>query len=146
MSLPVSCPPAESGGTGGTPSPVGGYSSSEASSGGPFCSEAGSAPSGGSFSNGNYAAYDPAGYPIAARLLEDGRRWSILPGPVAIAAPVRILQGGADDAVPWRHALDLAEALESRDVVFTLIKDGDHRLSRPQDLARLVTAVEEISE
>ena len=90
--------------------------------------------------------YDPAGYPIAARLLEDGRRWSILPGPVAIAAPVRILQGGADDAVPWRHALDLAEALESRDVVFTLIKDGDHRLSRPQDLARLVTAVEEISE
>ena len=66
MSLPVSCPPAESGGTGGTPSPVGGYSSSEASSGGPFCSEAGSAPSGGSFSNGNYAAYDPAGYPVTS--------------------------------------------------------------------------------
>jgi hypothetical protein len=45
--------------------------------------------------------------------------------------------------VPWRHALALAEAITSDDLVFTLIKDGDHRLSRPQDLARLVSAVEE---
>jgi len=46
--------------------------------------------------------------------------------------------------VPWRHALRLADALSSPDVVFTLIKDGDHRLSRPQDLDRLVAAVEEV--
>ena len=89
--------------------------------------------------------YDEAGYPITRRLLEDGRRWSILPGPVAITAPVRILQGGKDEAVPWRHALDLAEAIAGEDVVFTLIRDGDDRLSRPGDLARLVAAVEEVS-
>jgi len=88
--------------------------------------------------------YDDAGYPLTRALFEDGRRWSILPGPVAITAPVRILQGGRDEAVPWRHALALAEALESDDVVFTLVKDGDHRLSRPQDLERLVAAAGEV--
>jgi pimeloyl-ACP methyl ester carboxylesterase len=88
--------------------------------------------------------YDEAGYPITWRLLEESRAWSVLPGPVAIAAPVRILQGGRDEAVPWRHALALAEAMESDDLVFTLIKDGDHRLSRPQDLARLTAAVQEL--
>jgi len=82
-------------------------------------------------------------YPITAALLEDGARWSILPGPVPIEAPVRILQGGADPDVPWRHALELAQAIKGEDVVFTLIKDGDHRLSRPQDIARLIAAVGE---
>jgi pimeloyl-ACP methyl ester carboxylesterase len=88
--------------------------------------------------------YDPAGYPITARLLEDGARWTILPGPISIEVPVRILQGGVDPDVPWRHALTLAHALKTEDVVFTLIQDGDHRLSRPQDLARLIAAVEEL--
>jgi pimeloyl-ACP methyl ester carboxylesterase len=83
--------------------------------------------------------------PITRGLMEDGARWSILPGPVPIEAPVRILQGGADEDVPWRHALELALALKSRDLVFSLIKDGDHRLSRPQDLVRLIAAVEEVS-
>jgi len=82
--------------------------------------------------------------PVTAALLEDGARWSILPGPVPITAPVRILQGGRDPDVPWRHALDLAQALKGDDVVFTLIRDGDHRLSRPQDIARLIAAVEEV--
>ncbi len=91
------------------------------------------------------SAYDPAGYPITAKLLEDGGRWSILPGPVSITAPVRILQGGADPDVPWRHALQLAHAIKGEDVVFTLIRDGDHRLSRPLDLARLIAAVEELT-
>jgi len=83
-------------------------------------------------------------YPIARQLLEDGARWSILPGPVNIDAPVRILQGGADPDVPWRHALELAQAIRGQDVVFSLIKDGDHRLSRPQDLARLTAALDEL--
>jgi len=83
-------------------------------------------------------------YPITRDLIEDGRRWSILPGPVGITAPVRILQGGADPDVPWRHAEALMLALETQDLVFTLIRDGDHRLSRPQDLARLIAAVEEV--
>ncbi len=87
--------------------------------------------------------YDDGGYAITRDLLEDGARWSILPGPVPIDAPVRVLQGGADADVPWTHALELANALKSDDVVFSLIKDGDHRLSRPQDLERLVAAVAE---
>jgi pimeloyl-ACP methyl ester carboxylesterase len=84
-------------------------------------------------------------YPIARALLEDGARWSILPGPAPIELPVRILQGGEDPDVPWRHALELAQAIKGQDVVFTLVKDGDHRLSRPQDIARLIAAVEEVS-
>jgi len=81
-------------------------------------------------------------YPITGQLLEDGATWSILPGPVAIDCPVRILQGGADPDVPWRHALALAEAITGEDVVFSLIKDGDHRLSRPQDIERLLATLE----
>lgn len=84
-------------------------------------------------------------YPITRALLEDGARWSILPGPVPIEVPARILQGGADPDVPWVHALELAHALKGDDVVFTLIKDGDHRLSRPQDIARLISAAEEFA-
>ena len=91
------------------------------------------------------SAYGDGDYPISARLLDEGARWSILDGPVEIAAPVRILQGGADADVPWRHALALAEALTGEDVVFTLIRDGDHRLSRPQDLERLHAAVAELA-
>ena len=85
--------------------------------------------------------YGP-GDPITRLLLEDGRRWSVLPGPVACEAPLHVLQGGADPDVPWRHALALAEAWQGGNVVFTLIRDGDHRLSRPQDIARLIAAVE----
>ncbi|HEY2178916.1 MAG TPA: alpha/beta hydrolase [Caulobacteraceae bacterium] len=91
------------------------------------------------------SAYDPPGYPITRALLEDGARWSILPGPVPIEAPVRILQGGEDAEVPWRHALELALAMKSSDVVFNLIRDGDHRLSRPADIARLIAAAEELT-
>ena len=85
------------------------------------------------------------GYPITAALLEEGRRWSILPGPVPVHAPLHVLQGAADPDVPWRHALALTQAWSGKDVVFTLIRDGDHRLSRPQDLRRLIAAVEDMA-
>ena len=91
------------------------------------------------------SAYEDGAYAITRTLLEDGAQWCVLPGPVAVTAPVRILQGGQDPDVPWRHALALTEALTSEDVVFTLVRDGDHRLSRPQDLARLVAVVRELS-
>jgi hypothetical protein len=84
-------------------------------------------------------------YPITRALLEDGARWSILDNEIPIEVPVRVLQGGEDPDVPWRHALELAQAIKSRDLVFSLIKDGDHRLSRPQDIARLIAAVEEVA-
>ena len=90
-------------------------------------------------------AFETADGPRYGRaLIEDGARWTLLPGPVDVRAPVRILQGGHDEAVPWRHALAFAEALAGPDVVFTLVRDGDHRLSRPQDIARLITMVEEL--
>jgi pimeloyl-ACP methyl ester carboxylesterase len=91
-----------------------------------------------------HTSADGDSYAITRAFIEDGRRWSILPGPVGITAPVRILQGGDDAEVPWRHALALAEAIESRDLVFTLIRGGDHRLSREADIARLREAVEEV--
>ncbi len=83
--------------------------------------------------------------PISRVLLEDGARWSILPGPVSIDAPVRILQGKADPDVPWTHALALSQALTGEDQVFSLVVDGDHRLSRPQDLARMIEFVRELA-
>lgn len=77
-------------------------------------------------------------YPITRAFLEDGRRWSVLDAPVEFNGPVRILQGQQDPDVPWRHAILTAEKLTSPDVHIRLIKDGDHRLSRPQDIALLV--------
>ena len=65
--------------------------------------------------------------------------------PVPVDVPVRILQGREDPDVPWTHALELANAIRSDDVVFTLIKDGDHRLSRPRDIERLIGAVGEVA-
>ncbi len=89
--------------------------------------------------------YEPTGYPITKGLLDDGARWTILGGPVPVDVPVRILQGREDPDVPWTHALELANAIRGDDVVFTLIKDGDHRLSRDQDIVRLIAAVAEVS-
>lgn len=87
------------------------------------------------------SAYDPAGYPITRDLIVEGRTWNVMDGEIAIDVPVRILQGGLDPDVPWTHSLDLADKLRSEDVVWSLIKDGDHRLSRPQDIARMVETV-----
>jgi len=87
------------------------------------------------------SAYDPAGYPITRDLIVEGRAWNVMDGEIAIDAPVRILQGGLDPDVPWTHSLDLADKLRSEDVVWSLIKDGDHRLSRPQDIERMVWTV-----
>lgn len=85
--------------------------------------------------------YGPAGYPITKMLIEEGRDWDLLDGPIPLDIPVRILQGGLDTDVPWTHSLDLADKLRSSDVVWSLIKDGDHRLSRPQDIARMIATV-----
>lgn len=76
-------------------------------------------------------------YTITRALIEDGRNWQILDAPIELNVPVRILQGMQDVDVPWKHAERLVTAITSDDLVFTLIKDGDHRLSRDQDIARL---------
>ena len=78
-----------------------------------------------------------APYPITRALIEDGRHHLLLRGPLPVDVPLRILQGQRDADVPWRHALRIAEAVTGADVRIHLIKDGDHRLSRPEDLALL---------
>jgi len=85
--------------------------------------------------------YEPSEYgaplPITRKLLEDGRTHLLLGGSIAIDCPVAILHGMHDAAVPWRQSLKLLECLESAVVEVTFIKDGDHRLSRDQDLSLL---------
>ena len=87
--------------------------------------------------------YDPAGYPITRALIEDGRKHLMMGGMIEPGCPVHILQGVQDPDVPWRHAVELVSRIAREDVVLTLIKDGDHRLSRPEDLERLIAAVKE---
>ena len=75
--------------------------------------------------------------PITKHLIEDGRNHLLLGGPILLDCKVRLLHGQADPDVPWEIALQIAERLVTSDVEVTLIKDGDHRLSRPRDLAIL---------
>jgi pimeloyl-ACP methyl ester carboxylesterase len=74
---------------------------------------------------------------ITRALIEDGRRHLLLGGPIDLRLPIRLLQGARDPDVPWETALRLGERIVGEDVHVTLIKDGDHRLSRPADLALL---------
>ena len=87
--------------------------------------------------------YSEEQYLITRRLIEDGRKHLVLGGLIETGCPVRILQGVKDEDVPWQHAAELVSRLAREDVVLTLIKDGDHRLSRPEDIERLITAVSE---
>jgi pimeloyl-ACP methyl ester carboxylesterase len=87
--------------------------------------------------------YAEGPYPITRALIEDGRRHLMLGGLIETGCPVHILQGVQDPDVPWRHAVELVSRFACDDVVLTLIKDGDHRLSRPEDLERLIAAVKE---
>lgn len=88
--------------------------------------------------------YSPEPTVITRALVEDGRKHLLLDDRIGIDAPVRLLHGLADPDVPHQVSLRLQAALTAQDVVASLIKDGDHRLSRPQDLARLCAAVEEL--
>ena len=80
---------------------------------------------------------------ITRQLIEEGRRHLLLGGLVETGCPVRILQGVEDPDVPWNHAVSLVSRLAHDDVVLTLVKDGDHRLSRPEDIERLLDAIAE---
>jgi pimeloyl-ACP methyl ester carboxylesterase len=87
--------------------------------------------------------YSDEPYLITKGLIEDGRNHLMLGGLIETGCPVRILQGVKDPDVPWSHAVELVSRLAQDDVVLSLIKDGDHRLSRPEDIERLLTAVAE---
>lgn len=85
--------------------------------------------------------YDPEPVPITRSLIEDGRTHGLLDAPIDPGCPVHILQGMEDPDVPYAHALRIVDRLPKAGTILTLIADGDHRLSRPQDLARLLAAV-----
>lgn len=87
--------------------------------------------------------YAEEGYVVTKGLIEEGRNHLMLGGLIETGCPVHILQGVKDPDVPWRHAQELVSRFSRDDVVLTLIKDGDHRLSRPEDIERLIAAVKE---
>ena len=89
------------------------------------------------------SAYGEEPHVITRGLIEEGRRHLLLGDLIETRCPVRILQGVEDPDVPWNHAVDLVARLAHDDVVLTLVKDGDHRLSRPEDIDRLLVVVAE---
>ncbi len=90
--------------------------------------------------------YSEDPYVITRKLIEDGRRHLVFGSPIHVGAPVTILQGAQDPDVPASHAQRLVEALPQDDVTFSLVPDGDHRLSRPQDIELLLRAVAAMSD
>lgn len=85
-------------------------------------------------------------YTYTRALVEDGRTHKLMSGPIAVDAPVRILHGQRDADVPWGLSIALAERLRSEQVQLTLVKDGDHRLSRDSDLALLTATLDRLPE
>ena len=90
--------------------------------------------------------YGDTPYVYTKILIEDGADNQLLTQEIAIDAPVRLLQGQADIDVPWALSLEISEKLRSGDVQVYLVKDGDHRLSRPEDLALLISTVQALLE
>ncbi|MGA7326534.1 MAG: alpha/beta fold hydrolase [Rhodomicrobium sp.] len=96
--------------------------------------------------NGVYyrpSAYSADPYPITKRLIEGGEKYLFGEDQVELPIPVRVLHGCQDPDIPWRHSLALLDVIESPDMRLTLIKDGEHRLSRPQDLSFLFSTLSE---
>lgn len=88
-----------------------------------------------------HSEYSPEPNIFTRALIEDGRENRVLKDTIVTGCPVHILQGMKDPDVPYKHALKLMEFLPADDAVLTLIRDGDHRLSRPQDITRMLAAV-----
>ena len=75
-------------------------------------------------------------------LFDDGDKNRVMNGMIETGCPVHILQGMSDPDVPYTHAMKLITHLPNENVTMTLVKDGDHRLSREQDIALLLRTVE----
>ena len=89
--------------------------------------------------------YSPEPSVFTWRLIEEGRRHLLLKDKLALACPVRLLHGQSDPDVPWEYSLRIAAHLDAPDVITTLVKGGDHRLSTPANIARLIATVEELA-
>ena len=88
--------------------------------------------------------YNDGPYRISRHLIEDGREHLVLRSDIPITCPVRLIHGQRDESVPWQRSLMLAEKIAGKDVDVHLIKNGDHRLSLPQELSRICEAVDEL--
>jgi pimeloyl-ACP methyl ester carboxylesterase len=91
------------------------------------------------------SAYSPEPYAITRALIEEGRAHLMLDGLIRAHAPVHILQGMQDPDVPWRHAMELVQRLSLDPVSVSLVREGDHRLSRDEDIEMLIRSVERIA-
>ena len=89
--------------------------------------------------------YSEDGYVITRNLLEEAEQHMLLDAPIPIRCPVRLLHGMRDEAVPWETSLRIAERLETDDVEATLVASGDHRLSEPTDLERMLRTLEDLT-
>ena len=89
--------------------------------------------------------YGPDPSPTHPAFWRDGQAQRVLDSDIAVTCPVRLLHGQRDADVPWQTALRLAQALRSADVQVCLVKDGDHRLSRPSDIALLLRTIAALS-
>jgi pimeloyl-ACP methyl ester carboxylesterase len=92
-----------------------------------------------------FSHYSDEPYIFTRELIADGRSHLFSEAIIETGCPVHVIQGMLDTDVPWTHATALMERLALDDAVLTLVRDGDHRLSRPQDIDRLIRAVEEIT-
>ena len=88
--------------------------------------------------------YSPEPSVFTWKLIEEGRNHLLLDKPLKLPCPVRLLHGQSDPDVPWEYSLQIARHLEAPDVISTFVKGGDHRLSTPADIGRLIAAVEEL--
>jgi len=88
--------------------------------------------------------YSPEPSVFTWKLIEEGRNHLVLDKKLALPCPVRLLHGQSDPDVPWQYSLQIADHLETPEVVTTLVKGGDHRLSTPADIARMIATAEEL--
>lgn len=89
--------------------------------------------------------YSPEPSVFTWKLIEEGRNHLLLDKPLELPCPVRLLHGQADPDVAWEYSLQIAQHLEAPEVITTFVKGGDHRLSTPADIARLIATVEELT-
>lgn len=90
--------------------------------------------------------YDEEPYIISQHLIEESRNRLLLRDPIELSMPVRLIQGMRDEDVPWQTAQRLMEQITGTDIEIQFVKDGDHRLSRPQDLDRLCRTLDGLIE
>ena len=93
-----------------------------------------------------HSPYGEDPYVTTRAFWESGEALRLIHGPIAIDCPVRLIHGRADADVPWAWALEIIEQIRSADVQLTLVKDGDHRLSRESDLLLIIATVKMLME